>query len=68
MAQGWAFYKRGDLGGAFSTFNTLLSLSRFREEIIKALDFDLAIEEAWRDIEQVWLLVLSMATLSTLIY
>jgi hypothetical protein len=46
MARGRAFYRQGDLGGAFSAFNTSPSLLRFRGEIIGALDFDLVIEGA----------------------
>jgi hypothetical protein len=46
MARGRAFYRQGDLGGAFSAFNTPLSLLCFKEEIIGALDSNLAIEGA----------------------
>jgi hypothetical protein len=53
MAQGRAFCGRGDLGGAFNIFSAPPSLLRFREEIIGALDSNLVIKGAWRDIEQV---------------
>jgi hypothetical protein len=46
MARGRAFYRREDLGGAFSAFSALPSLLYFGREIIKALDSDLAIEGA----------------------
>jgi hypothetical protein len=68
MAQGRAFYRQGDLGSAFSAFNALLSLLCFRGEIIRALDSDLVIEGAWRDIEQAWLLASSIAALGISIY
>jgi hypothetical protein len=67
MTQGRAFYRQGDLGGAFSAFDTLPSLLCFGEEIIGALDSDSAIKGAWRDVEQAWLLILSMAALGILI-
>ena len=51
-AQGRAFYRQGDLGGAFDAFITLPSLLCFRGEIIGASDSDLVIEEAWKDVEQ----------------
>jgi hypothetical protein len=53
MAQGRAFYRRGDLGGAFGAFSTLPSLLCFKREIVGALDSNLAMEGAWRDVERV---------------
>jgi hypothetical protein len=46
MAQGRAFYRQGDLGGAFSAFSTPPSLLCFREEIIGASDSNSAIKGA----------------------
>jgi hypothetical protein len=46
MAQGRAFYRREDLGGAFGAFGAPPSLLCFGGEIIGALDSDLAIEGA----------------------
>jgi hypothetical protein len=51
MARGRAFYRQGDLGGAFGAFSTPPSLPCFGGEIIGASDSDLAIEGAWRDVE-----------------
>ena len=46
IVQGRAFYKQGDLGSAFSAFNTPPSLLCFRGEIIRALDSNLVIKGA----------------------
>jgi hypothetical protein len=46
MAQGRAFYRQGDLGGAFSAFNIPPSLLCFKGEIIRALDSNSAIKGA----------------------
>jgi hypothetical protein len=51
MVWGRAFYRRGDLGGAFGAFGAPPSLLCFEGEIIRALDFNLAMKGAWRDIE-----------------
>jgi hypothetical protein len=67
MARGRAFCGRGDLGGVFGAFSAPPSLLRFEGEIVRALDSDLAMEGAWRDVERAWLSALSMAALGVLI-
>jgi hypothetical protein len=46
MARGRAFYRRGDLGGAFGAFGASPSLLCFGKEIVGASDSNLAIEGA----------------------
>jgi hypothetical protein len=46
MAQGRAFYRQGDLRGAFGAFNTPPSLLYFKGEIIRASDSNLVIKGA----------------------